>query len=118
MSTEWAIGNEGDAFVRGEVDHIVLISLEDVVAVLDRRDGRHRLRGAKLFNGNVRHTDMRDFPCVSRLGECRDGDLNRRVGIDPVKLKQPDLFDTQVLQRVIDLLGQHLRAAVLDHLSG
>jgi hypothetical protein len=83
---EWKPRDEADVFPSAIFQHVLGISVHEIISVLhgsDRRDPPNRL---DLLNVDFRQSNMADLALALKIDECTDLIFHGYFRIDPVQL--------------------------------
>jgi hypothetical protein len=98
--------DEPDALLLGVLQQRLGVALDELVEVLDGRDGRDLLGRLRLLDADLREADVADLALVLQLLQLGDLVLQRDGGVDAVQLEEVDRLDPEVAQGQLRLLAQ------------
>src|SRR5205814_9580988 len=91
-------GNERQALVLAQREHVRRAAIGDVVAVLHRDDRRHAARAGELRDAEIRYAHVADLAFLLQARQLPDRILQRYLRIDAVELIQIDAREPEALQ--------------------
>src|SRR4029450_11501598 len=96
-------GAQPDPLAGAVVHDLVVLTLREVVAVLNR-DDRHDLpRPLDLVDAGLGDADVPDLAVVTVLPDRGEALLERRLGVDPMEVVERDSFGSQAAKALFGL---------------
>jgi len=105
-------GEERDPALAADVQDVVVYTVKDVVAILDRGDRSDSLTAGELSHADVAQPDVGDLSVIPKLDQRAERFFDRDVGIDRVELVQRNSVEPQTPQASLARLDQVIGVAV------
>src|SRR5437667_2312111 len=92
---EWKPGDEAELFPGAIIQHVLGISIDQIISILHRNDRRDAPDRFDLLYADFRQPDMADLAIALKIDQRTDLIFHRYLRIDPVQLQQIDSLETQ-----------------------
>src|SRR4029453_16179615 len=111
---EWKPRDEADVFPSAILQHVLGISVHEIISILHRNDRGDPPNRLDLLNVDFRQSNVANLALALKIDECADLIFHRYFRVNPMQLEQIASRKIHPPKTTLDCRPQILRPAILD----